>query len=50
VTGPYGRNLRGIASDATVTNFVTREDAEEFVAEEHRKSGIYEYWQEACDE
>jgi hypothetical protein len=40
----------GVGADATMTNFVTRKDAEDFVAEERRKLGIDGRWPEATDE
>lgn len=34
----------GVGADDTVTNFVTRKDAEDFIEEERRKLGIDGRW------
>jgi len=40
----------GVGADATITNFVTRKDAEDFVADERRKLGIDARWQAITDD
>jgi hypothetical protein len=39
----------GVGADATVTGFITRKEAEDFVAEERRKLGIDGRWQAIDD-
>jgi hypothetical protein len=39
----------GVGADATMTGFVTRKDAEDFIGEERRKLGIDERWQAIDD-